>query len=107
VTATTRSGRVLTEAVLDLARTSPRRVLALAWLAVRESIRRRVVVVFAVFLLLLLFAGWFLNPGSDQPARLYLQFVLTATSYLVLLLAWILSALSLPADIKTRRCTPS
>lgn len=102
VSATTRSGRVLTEAVLDVVRTSPRRVLALAWLAVRESIRRRVVVVFAVFLLLLLFAGWFLNPGSDQPARLYLQFVLTATSYLVLLLAWILSALSLPADIKDK-----
>ena len=74
--------------MFDLVRTSPRRVAALAWLAVRESIRRQVVVVFAVFVILLLFAGWFLNPGSDQPARLYLQFVLTATSYLMLVLAW-------------------
>ena len=100
--ATVRSGSVLVEAVLDVVRISPRRVLALAWLAIRESIRRRVVVVFAVFILLLSFGGWFLNPGSDQPARLYLQFVLTATSYLVLMLAWILSALSLPADIKDK-----
>ncbi len=58
--------------------------------------------VFAVFILLLLFAGWFLDPGSEDPARLYLSFVLTATSYLVLLLALILSSLSLPADIRNR-----
>ena len=45
------------------------------------------VVVFGVFILILLFAGWFLDPGSPDPARLYLVFVLTATSYLVLLLA--------------------
>jgi ABC-type transport system involved in multi-copper enzyme maturation permease subunit len=100
IKATARVGRILIEVFFDLARTSPRRVLALTWLAVRESIRRKVVVVFAVFVALLLFGGWYLNPGSDQPTRLYLQFVLTATSYLVLLLAWILSSLSLPADIK-------
>ena len=100
--ATVRSGQVLAETLLDLVRISPRRVLGLTRLAVQESIRRRVVVVFIVFLLLLLFAGWFLNPGSDQPARLYLQFVLSWTSYLTLLLVWIVSALSLPADIKDR-----
>ena len=84
---------VLREAVLDLAHLSPRRVWALARLAIQESIRRRVVVVFAVFILILLFAGWFLDPGSIDPARLYLDFVLTATSYLVLLLALFLSSL--------------
>ena len=57
---------------------------------------------FAVFILILLFAGWFLDPGSIDPARLYLGFVLTATSYLVLLLALFLSSLSLPTDIKNR-----
>ena len=77
----------------------------LARLAIQESIRRRVVVVFAVFILILLFAGWFLDPGSIDPARLYLDFVLTATSYLVLLLALFLSSLSLPADIKNHTIT--
>ena len=96
------TGRVLWETGVDLTHTSPRRVLALARLAIQESLRRRIVVVFAVFILLLLFAGWFLDPGSSDPARLYLGFVLTATSYLVLLLALFLSALSLPADIKNR-----
>ncbi len=100
--ATARSGQVLVEGLCDLLRISPRRVWALAWLAVRESIRRKVVVVFVVFVIVVLFAGWFLNPGSDQPARLYIEVVLTATIYLVLGLALILSALSLPADIKDR-----
>ena len=55
---------------------------------------------FGVFLLILLFAGWFLDANSNDPAPLYLSFVLTATTYLVLLIALFLSAFSLPADIK-------
>ena len=94
------TGEVLRNAVIDMVRLSPRRTWALARLAIQESIRRRVVVVFAVFILLLLFAGWYLDRESIDPARLYLDFVLTATSYLVLLLALFLSSQSLPADIK-------
>lgn len=94
--------RALTAGLMDLVCISPRRVAALAWLAVKESIRRRVVVVFAVFILILLFAGWFLDVGSTEPAKLYLSFVLTATTYLVLLLALFLSAFSLPSDIRNR-----
>jgi hypothetical protein len=94
--------RTLGNGAQDLIGISPRRTLALAWLAVKESIRRRVVVAVAVFVVVLLFAGWFLDPNSNNPARLYLSFVLTLTSYLVLLLALFLSALSLPADIKNR-----
>ncbi len=86
----------------DLVCMSPRRVWALAWLAVKESVRRRVVVVFGLFVVILLFAGWFLDVGSSDPAKLYLSFVLTATTYLVLLLALFLSAFSLPADIRSR-----
>lgn len=96
------TGKVLRDGVVDIVRMSPRRVLAMAYLAVKESIRRRVVVAFAVFILVLLFAGWFLDPGSGDPARLYLGFVLTTTSYLVLLLILFLSSLSLPADIQSR-----
>jgi hypothetical protein len=90
------------DAIVDLVRLSPRHVWALARLAIQESIRRRVVVAFAVFIVILLFAGWFLDPGSTDPARLYIDFVLTATSYLVLLLVLFLSAISLPTDIKNR-----
>ncbi|HLA83636.1 MAG TPA: hypothetical protein VJL29_02495, partial [Thermoguttaceae bacterium] len=81
---------------------SPRRLGALAWLAVKDSLRRRVLIVFILFLLLLLFAGWFLDPGNEHPLRLYIGFVLTATSYLVLLLMLFLSALSLPTDLKNK-----
>ncbi len=96
------TGQAIGDCLLDVARLSPRRVAALAWLAVKESIRRRVVVVFAVFVLLLLFAGWFLDPGSPDPARLYLDFVLTWPSFLLILLVLFLSSMSLPVDIKSR-----
>jgi hypothetical protein len=97
-----RGWRVLWAGLADGLGISPRRVWALSWLAVKESIRRRVVVVFIVFILVLLFAGWFLDPSSTNPSRLYIDFVLTATSYLVLLLALVLSAFSLPTDIRNR-----
>jgi uncharacterized membrane protein len=51
---------------------------------------------------LLLFAGWFLDPGADHPAVLYLSFVLTATNFLILMLAVFLSTFSLPNDVKTK-----
>jgi hypothetical protein len=102
VKATRNTCLLLWNMVVDIVAISPRRVWALTRLAIHESIRRRVVVVFALFILLVLFAGWFLDPTSDNPARLYLNVVLTATSYLVLLLVLILSSLSLPLDIKNR-----
>ena len=80
------TGKVWSTGVSDLVSISPRRVMALSWLAIKESIRRRVVVVFAIFILVLLYAGWFLDPKSTNPALLYLSFVLTATSYLVLIM---------------------
>lgn len=75
---------------------------AMALLAIRESIRKKVVVVCVVFLVLLMFAGWFLDPDSKDPARLCASFVYQTTTYLVLLLALFLSSLSLPSDFKTK-----
>lgn len=86
----------------DLPGTSPRRVLAVARLAVKEAIRRRVLIAFAIFALALLFAGLFLDVESDHPARIYLSFVLTSTEWLVLILAGMLSAFSIPNDVKNR-----
>jgi len=93
---------VVVNGMADIVKISPRRVMALGSLAVKESIRKKIVVVFAVFVFVLMLAGWFLDPGSANPGRLYLSFVLTATSYLVLLLALFLSVFSLPADIRTK-----
>lgn len=94
--------RILLEAIPDFIQTSPRRVWALTRLSVQESIRRKVLVVFLVFVAIMLFAGWYLDSGSDDPARLYISFVLNTTNYLMLLLAFVLSAFSLPTDIKNR-----
>ncbi|MEX2560652.1 MAG: hypothetical protein WD403_12095 [Pirellulales bacterium] len=94
--------KVLVSALQDIVRISPRRVFALASLAVREAIRRRVIIAFLVFIVVLLFAGWFIEPGVANPAKLYISLVMTATTYLVLVMALLLSALSLPADIENR-----
>src|ERR1051325_10864492 len=91
--------RVVRTGFLELFQLSPRRIGALAWLAIQESIRRRILVAFGIFLAILLFAGWFLDTTSNDPSNLYLSFVLTTTTYLVLLMALFLSAFSLPADI--------
>ncbi len=87
------------EGCLDLIHISPRRVLGMTRLALQEAIRRRVLVAFLLFSVILLFGGWFLDPESRNPAKQYLDFVLTATSYLVLAVAVVISAMSLPTDI--------
>jgi len=94
--------RVVMTGLRELCVLSPRRVAALTWLAVRESFRRQALIGLLVFLLILVFAGWFLGTRGPDPARLYISFVLTSTTYLVLLLALFLSAFSLPTDIRDR-----
>jgi ABC-type transport system involved in multi-copper enzyme maturation permease subunit len=86
----------------DLAGMSPRRVWALARLAIQESLRRNVLVVLAVFALVVLFAGWFLDPASVNPGKLSIGFILGATNLLVGCVALLLAVFSLPADIKAR-----
>ncbi len=95
-------GRSIADAFRDLRQLSWRRTMALAGLAIRESLRRYVLVVFAVFAVILLFAGWYLDVDSDNPGRLYISFVLRTTNFLVVLLAMFLSTFSLPADMKNR-----
>lgn len=86
----------------ELFKTSPRRVWAIARLAIKESIRRRVVVALVLYVILLVFAGWFLQTGYREPGKLFFSFVLTATTYLVLLIALLVSAFSLPNDFKSK-----
>jgi len=93
---------IVNAVAVDLPNLSLRRVLAIARLAVQEALRRRVLVAFVIFAIVLAFAGLFLDVESDHPARLYLSFVLTASERLILILAVLLSTFSLPNDIKSR-----
>ncbi len=95
-------GTVKRALIDDFPRTSVRRIIAMSRLAIQESIRNKVLIIFVLFVGLLLFAGWFLDVENDHPARLYLGFVLSASTYLLLALAMFLSAFSLPNDIKNR-----
>src|SRR5882757_6737745 len=93
--------KVVVNGFSELFKTSPRRVWAIARLAIKESIRRRVIVGLAIYVIILLFAGWFLQTGYREPGKLFFSVVLTATTYLVLLIALLVSAFSLPNDFKS------
>ena len=94
--------QVVGEAVPDFLGTSPRRVLAMARLAVKEALRRKVVLVaFAIFAILLLFGQWFMT-GTDNPEKRFMNTVMFGTQMLTLLTVMLISAFSLPEDIKNR-----
>ena len=91
--------------VVDLFRTSPGRVAALASLTFRESVRRRMLLVFVIFALLFMFAGWFLSDPGDRPelqVRVHVAFVLTVITYLTLLPMIFLACFGIPEDIRRR-----
>ena len=86
----------------DWFRSSPRRIYAIAKLAAKEAMRRRVILVaFAIFALALLFGGWFIS-GADNQERVYINFVMWGTQLLILMMVMLISAFSLPEDIKNR-----
>lgn len=87
---------------VDIPKLSIRRVWAVAKLAIKESIRKKVLVVVGVFIVGMMFAGWYLDQNADHPARLYISFVLTMTNYMVIVLGLFISCFSIPADIKSR-----
>ena len=60
---------VIAGAIPDFLKLSVRRVFAIARLAIKESIRARVFVAFAVFLVILMYARWFLNPTERRPCQ--------------------------------------
>jgi hypothetical protein len=94
--------RTISEGLRDLGDFSFRRLWAMTRLAFQEAIRKKVLVAFAVFALVMLFASWYLDVKTDQPAQLYMAVVLGWTNLLVLILALFLSTFSLPNDMKTK-----
>ncbi len=95
--------QVIAQAIPDFLFTSPRRVWAMARLAIKEALRRKIILVtFGIFAATLLFGGWFMNAGSEKPDQIYVNFVLWGTQLLVLLMGMLISAFSLPEDIKNK-----
>lgn len=92
----------LIDATRDLFSISPRRVISLTILCFREAFRRWAWVAFVIYLILLAFAGFFLDPRTNEPAELYMDFVMTSAAFLVAMIVLFLSVFSIPNDI-TRR----
>lgn len=90
------------ESAADLFGMTFRRIYALAQHSVKESLRKRILLVFVVFAAVFLFAGWFIRGDSPEQVKITISFVLTATSYLLLPAILLLVAWSLPGDIKAR-----
>ena len=96
-------GAVVRRGLADLVCLAPRRVYALATLTARESIRRKALWVGAVFLVLFMFAGWFIGDTSEAtPAKPYISFVMTTVRWMLLPVAVLLAGWGLPADIRDR-----
>ncbi len=96
-------GGVVGRGFADLVWLAPRRVFALATLTTRESIRRKALWVGAVFLVLFMFAGWFIGDTSEAtPAKPYISFVMTTIRWMLLPVAVLLACWGLPADIRDR-----
>ncbi|MCP4171062.1 MAG: ABC transporter permease [Fuerstiella sp.] len=89
----------------DLLAMSPRRVIAMARLTVIEALRRKALLVFVVFAVLLMFGGWFLTDSNDREdlqVSVHITFMLTTISWLILPVVMFLSCWSLPEDIRIR-----
>ena len=96
-------GSVVRRGLVDLVWLAPRRIYALATLTARESIRRKALWVGAVFLVLFMFAGWFIGDASETtPAKPYISFVMTTIRWMLLPVAVLLACWGLPADIRDR-----
>jgi len=89
----------------DIASISPRRIYALTKLTLLEAIRRKALLVFVVFAILLMFAGWFLADSNERPelqVSVHVTFLLTAIAWLILPAVIFLSCWALPEDIRIR-----
>lgn len=97
--------RGILDAIRDLVALSPGRVIAISQLTFREALRRKALLVFVLFAILFMFAGWFLNAADQRPAeqvQTLVSFVLTTLIFLSLPVALLLACWGLPEDIRRR-----
>ncbi len=97
--------RGIANGVVDFAHTSFRRVWAIAMLTIREAIRRKALVVFVIFAVLFMFAGWFLPESASKPdmlVKVNVSFVLKTILWLILPVMLLLACWGIPEDIRLR-----
>ncbi len=86
--------------LLNLPEMSWRRIGAITRLSFKEALRRRVPYIFAVLLLVFLFANWYVPYKPEAQVRMYVGIVFFALQWLMLVAAAWLGAFSIPTDIK-------
>jgi ABC-type transport system involved in multi-copper enzyme maturation permease subunit len=85
----------------ELVSLSMRRVWAITWHCILESLRRRMLLaVLAVFVVLFLFAGWYLPSRPTEQVRVYVSFVMMSSTLIAMVASGLLACLGLPSDIK-------
>lgn len=97
--------RQLREGAIDMIRMSPRRIWAISQLTIREAVRRKALMVFVVFAVLFMFAGWFLSESNSRPdmqVKVYVSFVLGAITWLLLPVVLLQACWGIPEDIRLR-----
>lgn len=89
----------------DLVTISPVRILAVSRLTLKEAVRRKALMVFVFFAVLLMFGGWFMSGGESRESiavSVQVWFLLTAISWLVLPAVMFLACWSIPEEIRVR-----
>ena len=95
--------RVIFGTIPDVIGTSLRRIMAIASLAIREAISSRyILVAFVIISIAMLVGGWYLDMKSEHPEKVYIGFLGWGTQLMVLMCGLMMSAFSLPADIKNK-----
>jgi len=77
-----------------------RRIWALTVLSFKEAIRSRALYGFSALLLLFLFASWFIPSKPEHQVRNYVAVVSWSMTILLLVVAVVLSAFSIPNDVR-------
>ncbi len=89
----------------DLFSLSLGRIYALAKLTFLEAIRRKALLVFVVFAILFMFAGWFITDTGQKAAlqvKVHVIFVTWTLSTLSLVVVMLLACWGIPEDIRVR-----
>ncbi len=98
-------GHNFRRAIVDFFSISPKRIFAICDLTIKEAIRKKTLLVFVIFAILFMFAGWFIGGTTDRPdlqVRVLVSFVLRTISWLILIVIPLLACWGIPTDIKIR-----
>jgi hypothetical protein len=79
-----------------------RRIWALARLSFKEALHRRVIWVFSLMGIVILFAAWFLPYKAEDQVRNYVLVVYIAMAVLLWLTGSLLGAFSIPTDVRNQ-----